>query len=425
MEGQTLQKPTRILSGAIRRGGAWCALVLLAALLAGCGAATAQHAGTTATATWQIPTTAPVTPTATVAPPIKGAALNWSHTTLPSDFGMLFHWSDMKFAGSDGATAYACGGQAATNQPQMLVTHDGGHTWGTLRTLTGVSECDEITVDSINPSIAIVHGAFSQNIAASLLTTNGGSTWTPTPNTASLSIQALATVSGRAYAIIAHSNSSGQVMQDVEQSNDGLHSWQPIDGDIAQAEHPQVGGNYLSNLWVNPATGALLVSVQLNGGFDLWQSNDDGQHWTQLKPPSPDTAFGRFVVQQPFAAQPWHICYLANLSLIAVMCSSDGGATWVSEPQFWQYTQNTDFISIIGLPGDGSLLLTARNEFYRLPAHSTQWQDIGGTSPASGGTYFAPDAGGSGGTLWQTPIESDGAGMADPPNMIYTAIYPY
>ncbi|MEO7001353.1 MAG: hypothetical protein ABI068_06110 [Ktedonobacterales bacterium] len=187
----------RLGSGAVR-AVMGLAIIMLAVLLAGCGAtAAAQHPS--ATATWQIPTTAPVTPTATVAAPVTGTALNWRHTTLPNGFGMLFHSSDAKFAASDGATAYACGAfNATTNQPQMLVAHDRGRTWGTLRTLYGLhNECAEITVDSINSNIAIVHESFANNVGPSLLTTNGGQTWTPTPNSSSLSIQAMATVGGR------------------------------------------------------------------------------------------------------------------------------------------------------------------------------------------------------------------------------------
>src|SRR5260370_35352138 len=107
-------------------------------------------------------------------------------------------------------------------------------------------------------------------------------------------------------------------------------------------------------------------------------------------------------------------------------CTTDGGLTWVKEPELLPVGQSAG-MEIVGLPPDGSLLVLAwpgsPQTLYRLPASATQWQTLGVAPPASGGVAYYPTADGPR-ALREVPPESAGASTADHPDAVYSTPYP-
>src|SRR5260370_30510751 len=102
-------------------------------------------------------------------------------------------------------------------------------------------------------------------------------------------------------------------------------------------------------------------------------------------------------------------------------CTTDGGLTWVKEPELLPVGQSAG-MEIVGLPPDGSLLVLAwpgsPQTLYRLPASATQWQTLGVAPPASGGVAYYSTAD-CAGALWEFPAESAGASTPGPPADVY------
>ena len=384
-------------------------------LLSACGQAAARPRPT---ATPPLPTplpTLPPTPTVAViqssGQPTWGKTAYWSHTNLPTGFGMQFHVSDLQVAASDGKTAYACavpGDQTQPRHPRVIVTHNGGASW-TYTTPIPVLwySCAALAVDTLNPLIVVAAGDFGDGTQEA--TFDGGKSWQALPLPPQQAILRLATRNGHSYALMSKPNVGPNGASAIlAESDDHLHTWREIDANLAPMN--------LRNFWVNPGSGALLLHTYGNG---LWTSTDDGSTWEKMGIP----AFGivDYMVQQPIASQPWRLCaeYYASqdASTGSLICTTDGGKAWYMPPSvlFWQ---------MAGIASDEALLVYDRSfMIYRLPAGATRWQKLGAAPHTGGSIYYMPAS--AGGMLWMFAMESDGAGAPPDPRAIYSARYPY
>lgn len=389
--------------------GRWRSAVTAAMLclaLAACG----RSAGATPRAAATVAATSTPSPTATPAitviqssgPPVNGAAVAWQHANLPAGFGMHFDAADTSVAASAGMTAYSCGPGAGRGKTQVIVTHDGGASWVRVADApVGGSGCQFIMVDKLNPSIVV---CCQYTSGPQAISTDGGASWHMGSST--YVVLWPVTVGARTYAILGYNVASGQ-QETLGESDDGLRTWQTLDT-------PRDSGSNYRGLWLNPATGALLLDTL----GQAWSSTDGGQHWSEVQRPA--TGLINIAVQQSTVAQPWRICGTSN----AIVCTRDAGATWTQEPPIAPGGQ-VALQALVGMPADGSLLAISLTTVYRLPAGATQWQNLGAIQADSNGelVYAASSAGG--GSLWSFPVESDGAGGYEPIDAIYSAAYPY
>jgi photosystem II stability/assembly factor-like uncharacterized protein len=420
----------------------WIALCL-AALLAGCGqtAGAAPHARSTATTATTAPTVtatiAPATPTSvplppltiipSSGPPVAGITPSWRQANLPAGFGMAFHYADTGIFPSDGVIAYSCMGPytGTSTNIHVVVTHDRGASWASTADPPGKwNGCQIMTVDSLNPSIvAVCCGLGTADVPFQEISTNGGASWRQVSLPHAATIQALATRGARTYAILVARDDSRQQM--LAASGDGLRTWHAIDATLPTSGY--------SRLWVNPATGALLLESWPNGlTKELWSSDDDGAHWQQIIFPVPSREVVELTVRQPSVAAPWHICalYLDDAGG-GIVCTGDGGRTWAQLPPLVDLPGSlSDVYEIVALPEDGSILVVGTTNsdpirlLYRLPAGATRWQSLGPKPPKStGGVAYAPTPDGND-ALWTFPAESSGGGAPEPTGAVYSAPYP-
>lgn len=400
----------------MRRPVAAAIAVMACLALVACGQRASATPRKTATATKTATPAPTATPTLSVlqasGPPVSGATVVWRHANLPAGFGMAAHVSDLRVAASDGMTAYSCGMGSAGHTP-VIVTHDRGASWAWVTDAPVGSGCSMV-VDALNPRILVCcdygFGPGSQAISA-----DGGASWRFASG--QYGIVQTATVGSRTYAILTVAAGNG-VVNRVGESDDGMRTWRMIDSTLG-------GDSNYRWMWVNPATGALLVETL--GG--MWGSTSDGAQWAQI--PLPIAGAVDFRVQQPTTAQPWHICaaYFAASgdNSISIACTTDSGRTWVQQPALLP-PSGAASEDMVGMPADGSLLVIATSgsgmALYRLPAGATRWQMLG-VLPAdsNGGVMYAPSAAGA--CLWSFAAESDGGGGADSANAVYSAAYPY
>jgi len=156
--------------------------------------------------------------------------------------------------------------------------------------------------------------------------------------------------------------------------------------------------------WLNPLTGALLLTAFLQGssGESLFTSVDGGVRWTQL--PTPSIAQLTWTIQAPQGEGPWRICGSAalgdsGLEGNSLIRSSDSGQTWVAQPAL-SLPKNP--LNPFEFATAGAALATsgAADHIYRLTAGDTVWQDLG-PEPAPfinpGIVYFPTPTGGA---LW-------------------------
>ena len=420
----------------------WVALCL-AALLAGCSqtAGAAPHARSAATTATTAPsvraTIAPATPTpvplppltviSSSGPPVAGIAPSWRQANLPAGFGMAFHNADTGIVPSDGMTAYSCMGPfiGTSTNIHVVVTHDRGASWAYTADPPGTWDgCQFVTVDAFNPAIVAVCCGNGALYPSQEVSTDGGASWRQVSLPNAATIEAPATRGARTYAILAARDGSRQ--QTLAASDDGLRTWHAIDAALPTSGY--------SRLWVNPATGTLLLESWPNGlTKELWSSDDDGTHWQRIIFPVPSREVVELTVRQPTVAAPWHICalYLNDVGG-GIVCTSDSGRTWAEEPPLVALSDSISGVyDIVALPEDGSILVvgattsTPERLLYRLPAGATRWQNLGPKPPKStGGFAYAPTSDGKG-ALWTFPVESSGGGAPEPTGAVYSAPYPY
>jgi hypothetical protein len=323
---------------------------------------------------------------------------------------MQFHVSDVQVAPSDGKTAYSCavpGDQTQPGHPRVVATHNGGVSWAYTADIPVMwDSCAALVVDKLDPSVVIAQGDF---LGPQEITFDSGMSWQALLLPPQEEIIQFATRGDHAYALVQEPENGGaNAIVILAESMDHLHTWREIDAHLAPMN--------LRGFWLNSGSDALLLQTYASG---LWTSADDGATWQQMGMPTRDAV--DYMVQQPIANQPWRLCgdYYASptSSELSLICTADGGHTWYQPPAepFWQ---------MAGIDSDGALLVYDSGYMvYRLPSNATRWQKLGAAPHA--GCCIRYVSGSPGGMLWKFPAESSGAGIADKPNDVYFAAYPY
>jgi Putative zinc-finger len=362
-----------------------------------------------------------------------------------------------------GESAYACHGISDRNGATLTFyrTADRALHWTTLKQLAApridLTEC-MVQVDALdgNRVLVEVRGQNMQTfkaVAWYALTEDGGATWTRLDDDSIF--YGLATLDGKTYALRQQMIDPEHATQSLSVSTDHLHTWQPIDQSLVGP------GQAVANFWLG-ADGELLAEVatatvaptpaatasSANSQYQhmsasLWRSSDGGAHWAAFPAPtlSSSGAVPSFVVEQPTAGQPWHICaqYQAQVNAAtSLACTFDGGRTWSARPLLCTATP-CDSASLGGyqyfLANDGAVITMAlapgsdsQLGLYRLPRGSATWRYLGPT-PGSNAFFFAPTP--KSGILWayaggtyQGRLSGDIGGHQSLPGVLSTATYP-
>ncbi|HEY7022043.1 MAG TPA: hypothetical protein VH349_13065 [Ktedonobacterales bacterium] len=357
---------------------------------------------------------------------ILGPRLAWQAVRFPP--GVEITSESLAFtppavAPSDGNMIYLCvaPAQGETNA-HIYITRDRGQTWTRGGDLlvgasppssgnTPVFKCS-IGIDATRPDTAIVDvvwdrgaNASGQNtsLISSFASIDYGVHWRKlvfSSHPFFLGPQ-LASHSGATFAFWAGADPESKPGLWV--SYDQMMSWQAL---------PVPSDATVNAFWLNPSTGALLLTAFLQGrsGESLFTSVDGGVRWTQL--PTPSLAQLVWTIQAPQGEGPWQMCGSAappddseQPRGNTLICSNDGGQTWITRPalNLPKNSLNTSRFAtagILALTSDGAALATsgATDHIYRLTAGDTIWQDLG-PEPAPftnpGIMYFPTPTGGT------------------------------
>ncbi|MGO8948746.1 MAG: hypothetical protein ACLQUY_14060 [Ktedonobacterales bacterium] len=389
-------------------------------VLASCGQGrqvNAPKAMSTATLTalpLPTPTRSPhITTLPSLGTPITGPTPVWSQAALPPGFGMMFHQSDIAVAPSDGEVAYACATTTyQPSQPQVVVTHDGGVSWGPLTQINANFDgCGDATVDAMIPTTALLYDSPSP-MGTGVLTRDGGSTW-QAYNAPNAAVWSLATAGGSTYAIL-DSNSGGGESSSLALSRDGMGTWQPISVPYGPS------GTDVLGFW-GPIAGSMLAETGTNGSLNLWRSSDGGANWTGV--PLPVQAVSWIEAAPGTRAGAWRIYvqYDDSTGFGQIAYSTDEGADWTVLPNLDPEGGG----QLAGIGSDGAALATMSSNpvtLFRMAPGATHWQTLGALPQSAVWITYAPTP--SGGILWAFPAESDGASGAGPANAVYSAPYP-
>lgn len=356
-----------------------------------------------------------VTPaaTATVAP-LVSQPLSWQPTAASPTVTRPAY-----VAPTDGNTAYLCqpsdddlsGANAPGVPAKIWSTHDRGAHWlrqADVPVAVNRNDC-QIVVDALNPNTAAVvldlrlrgsgGGGGDPTTTLNYATLDGGASWRLLPASDPYAMDQLATRNGVTYAL-----------RSVLQGNAvTTHLWSSADGMRTWVELGMQIPTELGALWLNPATGALLVDgTDFDRSHTLWKSEDGGKTFSELA--LTDTR--GFVAQIPIGATDWTICTatydvqsLTNQEN-ALTCSTDGGATWQTRSDAstaaLPVDDFTSWTGLLAIAKDGSLLgVVSQGDtpaLVRLPAGASAWLSLGSASPYA---TFHYGGGPGNGVIWQ------------------------
>ncbi len=376
-----------------------------------------------------------LTPTLTSSVIIPGPQLVWQPTRFPSGVEVTstsLALAPPVVAPSDGNVAYLCvapgQGEATAH---IYITRDRGQTWARGKDLpvgaqppssgNAVVFMCGIGVDATRPDTAVVEAGWEQGGAsdperiATLVSSDYGAHWRIlAPPQPFLSGQRIASYAGAIFAAGAvETQRDASAGAGLWVSHDQMTTWQAL---------PLPSGIHVSDFWLNPSTGALLLAAYGQGSVDslLFTSVDGGVQWTPLSTPA--IAQLHWVVQAPQGDKPWRMCGAAAPAddpsppeENTLTCSNDGGQTWASRPALnlaanpGKNPQAAAPAGVFALTSDGAALAVvggATDHLYRLPAGGAAWQDLGPAPMYSqpGPMYFPTPTGGA---LWMNGSGSD------------------
>ncbi|GEM_PF-2126839 len=406
--------------------------------------ATAPAALATPTAT-QINSDATATALSALTSPLlpPAAPLTWTTASMPPGnpmSGMRDNGASLTVAPSDGNTAYTC---TAPSPPlpspskvpaSVWVTHDRARHWTRAAPIPPVAHpfgwC-WVVVDQMNPATAVLAVSWgreaegpSLKTTVSFVTFNSGQSWQPltSPQTSpqNFFVFEFATYHGVTIAIIGVNIDGGLSKWWVSRNH--MRTWQTIN---YQLPVQQIG-----QFWINPGTGELLAHGLLDNSdstVQLLDSHDLGLHWTTITVPV-NFGWGSPLISPPVANQPWRLCGWAPPSASTtnpedesgtLMCSMDGGHTWVQRPRLTllfapPYDKATlDIAQEFAVAPDGTVFAEYSN-CYRLVPDTNEWQSIG-PLPDTTGTNLATVVIPGAGIIWAGNVPSGITGLFPDP----------
>jgi hypothetical protein len=355
--------------------------------------------------------------------------------------GGFFENPTLTASPADAMLAYECRApdDGSVMPATVWVTRDGAHSWQRLADVATGDALGSCTVvpDAADPAFAVAettpYGFAPINPVGTfhlLATRDGGAHWAPLtappytiggvrPTTSGSypvydTVRGLATFRSATYALFAaHVESATPLYSALAVSTDGLRTWTRIDLPF---------GAMTENFWLNPATGVLLAQADLHGVTRAWApldtSTDGGADWSVLPgvPTDPAAYPFTYVVQQPIANQPWHVCAVYSGPYPTwqgtgptppplLRCTSDGGRTWADRLGPELYAQ------VLGIANDGSVLKVSLDvpcRVYRLTPSANAWEALGQppvAGPSIAGCWGVSYVAGSGrGAVWYLPI---------------------
>jgi hypothetical protein len=354
-------------------------VLLAVVLLAGCG-----QTFTSPSAPIHSSTPAP-TYTAAPAQPLR-----WQAHSLPAPM------SDPKpgLSLANTGTAWICAPHGAS--AEVWVTRDGAQHWQRVSDVTASGRVDSCSVvsDQIDPSTAVVQMAQQQPGCCALPaipyalkgTRDGGQTWAGMNGPLS-EISSLATYHGVSYAIFhgPFADASPGIFA-FAASSDSLHTWRRLDDLLANQGADPADARAVRDIWVNPATGEILVHTQTSV---IWSdrflvSDNGGATWRDLHAPEAD----QFLVRAPFAAGLWELCGLRTSSSsmhpdwpMPLVCTLDGGKTWTDRDGVGEYDNEA-----FALANDGDVLAGDTVGMYRSSPGKSAWEPLG--APPTSTNYY-------------------------------------
>ncbi|MGH2485313.1 MAG: hypothetical protein ACRDHE_04800 [Ktedonobacterales bacterium] len=316
-------------------------LLMLAALLAGCGQSAAANGGTLAKATATTTTRASATtttrasatptPTVAVAPtPVRPYTFpaQWRRATGFDTGGVdivSHHIGSVVFSPTTPAIGYACAvttsnpaaarphAEAPTHPlsgtPTLFKTTNGGATWTAQGIPFSQSATCQLYMDQSDANDVVAAVGSDPSGAASALTlyrtTDGATFWNPmtlpTATGWSLTLGTLIVAPSRLIAFMGQQG-EGRLPTPLYASDDGGASWQPI-GQSILTQHL-----YLDQLWTMGATLVVATDAGCQGPCGTARPRGAGN--------------GASALTQPFAGQP--------PTPTVFFTSADDGATWTS-----------------------------------------------------------------------------------------------
>lgn len=349
-------------------------------------------------------------PSAT-ATPLPTLPLTWKATGLPSGATDLVNPTGLVVAPTDGNTAYWCGVTRMTSPAvqvsvKVWATRDGGANWPAPAILPSrvesmpadaqFQEC-ALQVDTLVPTTALATLTYNGpgngagfSYAADYATFNGGKSWhqvTVEPGALYPQYQQLASLGSTIYALrwvksSAPPDGTSPFKYHVYASTDQMRTWQRADGAIADG---------VQRFWIDPASGAMLEETgtpEGDGLVRLYASGDRGATWMQVTAPAFDTAWA-----QATQSGVWRICtatlrFTVSGSGDSLYCSTDGGKTWTTRPDFpaasspgqeyWiGLADDGAVLTVVAYPPNAQAAQAQQFTLYRLTANAVQWQSLG------------------------------------------------
>lgn len=394
------------------------ACLLLAFLLAGCGVMTT----TPGLGPYPQMSLTPV-PTFTAAP---ARSLSWQARSLPA---LTADPTLLGISSSNTGTAWFCAPNGSG--AQVWVTRDGAQHWQRVSDVTANGPVDvcSVVADQVDPQTAVVQMARRPSGCCALpnipypmmATRDGGKSWAQVHGPYS-EMSSLASYHGVSYAIFHGPFGDASIgIFAFATSSDGLRTWRRADSALATQGGDPVDARAVRDVWVNPATGEILVHTQTSA---IWTdrflvSDDGGKTWRDLHAPQAD----QFVVRVPYAAGPWEICGLrTSMSSMKptwpapLICTLDNGASWKDRDSVGAQDN-----SAFALANDGYALAGDNTGVYRSSPGSGRWELLG-QPPTSDALSYVYQSGAGAGSIWALPQNSGGY-SAPLMTQIYVASY--
>jgi hypothetical protein len=365
-----------------------------------------------------------LTPTATATPNLTPtphyAGLLWSPRPLPPGVSLQQNGADFAFSPASSQDAWACA-LRPDGKITIWVTTDQAHTWKVVDTLTPpatptpITSCS-LTTDSVSPKVIGLNlswgcGECGTSRATGIISGDGGVSWSALPSGDTM--QSLATLGPRTFAIIAPMTTAGRTPTPLLVSEDGLRTWR-----VAAPGEVEAG---VSTMWADSVS-AVLYAIS---GETLWRTNNGGATWTGFP-------FSRNVqvtnaIWLP-AARHARICgQPSNVADLTNYCSDDLGRTWTAYPPLTltatcsncgkgggavtiqatcanlALALDGSFLSLCEPPGTVTSGQALVANLYRQAPGATDWISLGPVPTAGqviGAVYVAADPSASAGVLW-------------------------
>ena len=379
---------------------AWLGVMVVAMMLAGCGASTGGKLGSgsggpTPTATSQ--TTPTATPT-TSSGSATMQSLGWTKSSLKSP-------DVIAVAPGDPNTLYSCAGSFTATFIAFGVSHDGGVTWQTTNTPAQAGRCESLAVSPTNAqAVAFLAttcradcGQTSYALYASL---DGGVHWTAPalPSGAGLvDMLPYAWVGTTLFAAVG--NPAPHVL--AASKNGGAFTW--VNTSFAPYPFAAVG----HTLYAYTPTDSSACPKDSSQCLEIAKTSDLGAFWSRILPLYQGynvRAVGVLPDGVTMIGQETHAA--TSPDVYPLLRSTDGGATWQALPDFPQGTGSNDSTAIFATP-DGTAFVrlpvapgATPCTIYKLMLGASAWACLAQTTGGFGFALVTWDVQGHPAKLW-------------------------